>query len=61
MAANALVRTINQFTEYLETFARYKQSENLHDMSGLLDSVSELTSVEKAMLGKAQFYPFTKR
>ncbi|KAF2278153.1 uncharacterized protein EI97DRAFT_246757 [Westerdykella ornata] len=43
--------TINQFVEYLDTFARYKQNENLHAMSGLLDSHSELSSVEKALLG----------
>jgi DNA-directed RNA polymerase II subunit RPB4 len=44
-------QTINQFTEYLETFSRYKQNENLHALSGLLDSHPELSSVEKAMLG----------
>ncbi|ORY14558.1 HRDC-like protein [Clohesyomyces aquaticus] len=43
--------TITAFMEYLETFSRYKQNENLHALSGLLDSQSELTSVEKAMLG----------
>ncbi|KAF2019893.1 hypothetical protein BU24DRAFT_459516 [Aaosphaeria arxii CBS 175.79] len=44
-------QTIQQFTEYLEQFSRYKQAENLHALDGLLDSNPELTSVEKAMLG----------
>lgn len=52
IAADRGARTIQQFVEYLETFSRYKQNENLHAMSGLLDSHSELTSVEKAMLGR---------
>ncbi|KAF1999327.1 hypothetical protein P154DRAFT_523357 [Amniculicola lignicola CBS 123094] len=43
--------TITQFMEYVENFARYKENENLHALSGLLDSHSELTSVEKALLG----------
>jgi DNA-directed RNA polymerase II subunit RPB4 len=44
-------QTINQFIEYLENFSRFKQNENLHALSGLLDSHSEISSVEKAMLG----------
>ncbi|KAF2465059.1 uncharacterized protein BDR25DRAFT_295870 [Lindgomyces ingoldianus] len=44
-------QTITAFMEYLETFSRYKQNENLHALSGLLDSQPELNSVEKAMLG----------
>ncbi|PSN59543.1 hypothetical protein BS50DRAFT_640892 [Corynespora cassiicola Philippines] len=44
-------QTIQQFIEYLETFSRYKQTENLHALSGLLDANASLTSVEKAMLG----------
>jgi DNA-directed RNA polymerase II subunit RPB4 len=48
-------QSINQFVEYLETFSRYKQTENLHAVSGILDSHGELTSVEKAMLGNHHF------
>ncbi|KAF2187117.1 hypothetical protein K469DRAFT_705678 [Zopfia rhizophila CBS 207.26] len=44
-------QVISQFMEYFETFSRYKQNENLHALSALLDSHSELSSVEKAMLG----------
>ncbi|KAF2733265.1 hypothetical protein EJ04DRAFT_495607 [Polyplosphaeria fusca] len=49
--ADVYARSITQFMDYLDVFSRYKQSENLHAMSGLLDSHSELSSVEKAMLG----------
>ncbi|KAF2648745.1 hypothetical protein K491DRAFT_722294 [Lophiostoma macrostomum CBS 122681] len=42
---------INQFLEYMETFARYKEAHNLHALSATLESHPELTSVEKAMLG----------
>ena len=55
----AVGRTITQFTEYLETFSRYKQNENLKALSGLLDAQSELTSVEKAMLGTPIIVPLS--
>ncbi|KAF2257853.1 hypothetical protein CC78DRAFT_538203 [Lojkania enalia] len=42
---------ITQFLDYVETFSRYKQRENVQALSGLLDSHNELTFVEKAMLG----------
>jgi len=52
-------QTINQFIEYLENFSRFKQHENLNALSGLLDSHSELSSVEKAMLGTDSAYSCT--
>lgn len=44
-------QTIQQFVDYLDSFSRYKQTENLHALSGLLDSQASLSSVEKALLG----------
>ncbi|KAF2750573.1 hypothetical protein M011DRAFT_392817, partial [Sporormia fimetaria CBS 119925] len=49
--ANHSVSTINQWTDYVEVFSRYKQTENLHAISSLMDSHGELTPVEKALLG----------
>ncbi|KAF2105398.1 HRDC-like protein [Lophiotrema nucula] len=42
---------ITQFVDYLETFSRYKQNENLHALSGIMESFPDLSSVEKALLG----------
>lgn len=44
-------QTINQFTEYLETFARFKSPDNLVAVSGVLEATNVLSTVEKAMLG----------
>jgi DNA-directed RNA polymerase II subunit RPB4 len=49
--ADDVDRSITQFLDYLETFSRYKANENLHATTGLLEPHSELSSVEKAMLG----------
>lgn len=44
-------QTIQQFVDYLDAFSRYKQTENLHALAGLIDSQVDLSSVEKALLG----------
>ena len=48
---SAAPRVITKFGEYLDSFARFKNSENLHALSSLLDSHTELKSVERALLG----------
>lgn len=44
-------RSIQQFVDYLDMFARYKQTENLHSMGGIFDSNPQINPVERAMLG----------
>ncbi|OCK88487.1 uncharacterized protein K441DRAFT_690580 [Cenococcum geophilum 1.58] len=42
---------ITKFIEYMEMFARFKQTENLHALSNVLDSHPEFAPVERAQLG----------
>jgi DNA-directed RNA polymerase II subunit RPB4 len=44
-------RTITQFLDYLDNFARYKEEDSLHSIAALFDAHPELTVVEKALLG----------
>lgn len=46
-------QTITQFVEYLETFSKYKHTDNLHALAGLMVSHNEISGVEKAMLGRS--------
>jgi hypothetical protein len=49
-----LPRTITQFLDYLDNFARYKEEDSLHSIAALFDAHPELTVVEKALLGNIQ-------
>ncbi|OCK76182.1 hypothetical protein K432DRAFT_152858 [Lepidopterella palustris CBS 459.81] len=42
---------IIKFLEYMEMFSRFKQTENLHALSNLIDSHPEFAPVERAQLG----------
>lgn len=44
-------RSIQQFVDYLEMFARYKELNNLTAMGGVLDANPQFTMAERAMLG----------
>lgn len=44
-------QSIQQFVDYLDMFARYKQTENLHSMGGIFDANPQINSIERAMLG----------
>jgi DNA-directed RNA polymerase II subunit RPB4 len=46
-------RPITKFIEYMEMFARFKQTENLHALSNVLDSHPEFAPVERAQLGES--------
>jgi DNA-directed RNA polymerase II subunit RPB4 len=43
---------IMHFLDYLDNFSRYKQEESLHSIAALFDTHPELTTVEKALLGR---------
>jgi hypothetical protein len=45
-------RSIQQFVDYLEMFARYKELNNLTAMGGVLDANPQFTMAERAMLGR---------
>jgi len=45
-------QSIQQFVDYLDMFARYKQTENLHSMGGIFDSNPQINPIERAMLGR---------
>ncbi|KAF2874674.1 HRDC-like protein [Massariosphaeria phaeospora] len=44
-------QTVTQFVEYLENFSKFKVIDNLNVLFGLLDSHTDLSPVEKALLG----------
>ncbi|KAL5370881.1 hypothetical protein PMIN06_012822 [Paraphaeosphaeria minitans] len=44
-------QSIQQFVDYLEMFARYKELNNLTAMGGVLDANPQFTMAERAMLG----------
>jgi len=44
-------RTITQFLDYLDNFARYKEEDSLHSIAALFDAHPEISVVEKALLG----------
>jgi DNA-directed RNA polymerase II subunit RPB4 len=44
--------TITHFLDYFDNFARYKEEESLHAINAMFDTHPELTTVEKALLGR---------
>ena len=47
-------RTITQFLDYLDNFARYKEEDSLHSIAALFDAHPEISVVEKALLGNTR-------
>ncbi|KAF2636147.1 hypothetical protein P280DRAFT_158735 [Massarina eburnea CBS 473.64] len=44
-------QSIQQFVDYIDMFARYKQTENLHAVGGIFDANDKINPIERAMLG----------